>query len=132
MSNMQPQLHALNAGAWKSLETYERDLAAKDGQDVYVVAGPLFEANAKTIHVQVAVPSAAYRITVALPHGAALSDVSLSTPLYAVEVPNDPSASSRKWRDLRLSVDQVEQDTGYDFLPALPDGLEAQMESRLP
>ena len=31
MTNMQPQLHTLNAGPWKSLETWERKLASTSG-----------------------------------------------------------------------------------------------------
>jgi endonuclease G len=132
MSNMQPQLHTLNAGAWKSLETYERNLAAKDGKDVYIVAGALFEANARTIGANIAIPSAAYRVTLVLPRGAALNDVSLSTPVFAVQMPNDVSVQSRKWHELTFSVDEVERNTGYDFLSALPDDLEAQLESKQP
>ncbi|SEO08207.1 endonuclease G [Mucilaginibacter gossypiicola] len=37
MSNMLPQLHALNAGDWKTLETQEREWAAT--QEIRIIAG---------------------------------------------------------------------------------------------
>lgn len=37
MSNMLPQLHALNAGDWKSLETQERKWAK--GQPIFIISG---------------------------------------------------------------------------------------------
>lgn len=37
MSNMLPQLHTLNAGDWKTIEEYERQLAAT--QSIHILAG---------------------------------------------------------------------------------------------
>jgi endonuclease G len=130
MTNMQPQVHTLNAGPWKSLETYERDLAAEQGKDVYVVAGALFAASPATIGNGVTVPRATFRVTVVLPHGAGLHDVTASTPVYAIEMPNDNSVRGRKWPEFRTAVDNLERDSGYDFLAALPDDIEAQVEAR--
>lgn len=132
MTNMQPQVHSLNAGPWKSLETYERDLAGKQGKDVYVVAGGLFSTSPTTIGHGVAVPRSNYRVTVVVEHGSGLSDVTSATPVYAVEMPNDATAKGHKWNEFRVSVDQVEHDTGYDFLSALPDEQETTIEARNP
>jgi len=132
MTNMQPQAHSLNAGPWKSLETYERDLARTQGKDVYVVAGGLFIASPTTIGHGVAVPRSNYRITVVVEHGSGPADVTAATPAYAVEMPNDETAKGHKWSEFRVSVDQVERDTGYDFLSALPDVIEDEVESRGP
>jgi DNA/RNA endonuclease G (NUC1) len=131
MTNMQPQVHGLNAGPWKSLETYERKLADEKNKDVYVVAGGLFARNPTTIGQGVAVPKANFRITVVLDAGQRLRDVTAATPVYAVEMPNDPSAAGHKWTEFEVAVDQVEQDSGYDFLSALPDRLENQIEANV-
>ena len=133
MSNMLPQAHALNAGPWKGIETYERELVTKDGKDVYVVAGGLFaRTTGKTIGPGVAVPIAIYRVTIVVPAGSGPNDVSEVTPVLAVEMPNDASAKGHKWTEYRLSVDQVEGDTGYDFLSTLPDQVEQKIEAVAP
>jgi endonuclease G len=132
MTNMQPQVHSLNAGPWKSLETYERELAGKLGKDVYVIAGGVFTTGPKTIGQGVAVPRSNYRITVVIPHGLGPADVTAATPVYAVEMPNDASAKGHKWAEFSVSVDEIEQDTGYNFLSALPDTVEDGVEATNP
>jgi len=132
MSNMLPQVHALNAGPWKGVETYERELVAKDGRDVYVVAGGLFAPTPTTIGHGVAVPIATFRVTIVVQPGSGPNDVSEVTPLFAVEMPNDASAKGRKWSEFRVSVDQVERDTGYDYLSEVPDEVEDTVEAMEP
>jgi endonuclease G len=129
MTNMQPQLHSLNAGPWKSLETLERKLADEQNKDIYVVAGGLFGSHPKTIGHNVAVPKANFRVTVVVDAGTGVSKVTDGTKVIAVEMPNDPSISGHKWTDFVKSVDEVEADTGYDFLSALPDNVEDALES---
>jgi len=46
MTNIQPQLHSLNAGPWKSLETWERKLVSDAGKELYIVAGGMFDSKA--------------------------------------------------------------------------------------
>jgi len=132
MSNMQPQLRALNAGPWKSLETHERELASKQGKHVYVVAGGLFADNPATIASKVPVPKANFRVTVVLEPGMATRDVTAQTPVYAIEMPNDVTVRGRKWTEFQVEVDDIELRTGYDFLTELPDPVEANVEARAP
>jgi endonuclease G, mitochondrial len=129
MTNMQPQLHALNAGPWKSLETYERKLANDEGTDVYVLAGGIFGAAPKKIGPGIAVPKANYRITVVLDHGS--TKVTTATPVYAVVMPNADAAKGHKWSEFMTSVDKIEQATGYDFLADVPDDVENVVEARV-
>jgi len=131
MTNMQPQRHGLNAGPWKSLETFERNLVDRNGKEVYVVAGGLFGASPKIIGNGVAVPKQNFRITVVLDQGQRLGDVSTNTPIFAVEMPNEPTAAGHRWTEFKVTIDRVEQDSGYDFLSALPDNLEKEVEARL-
>jgi endonuclease G len=132
MTNMIPQVHALNAGAWKSIESYERELVTRDGKDVYVVAGGIFGRGSATIGHGVAVPVSSYRVAIVVEHGQGPTDVSEATPVFAVEMPNDASAKGHKWGEFRLSVDRVERDTGYDFFSALPDEIEERLEAQVP
>lgn len=130
MTNMLPQVHALNAGPWKGIETYERELVTKAGKDVYVVAGGIFGANPSTIGRGVAVPASSYRVTIVVEPGQGPLDATNATPVLAVEMPNDISAKGRRWAEFRVSVDDVERDTGYDYLAGLPDEIEAGLEAR--
>lgn len=132
MTNMTPQVHALNAGPWKGIEAHERELVAQQGMDVYVVAGGIFGSTPKTIGHGVAVPTSSYRVTIVVQHSQGPSDVTDATPVLAVEMPNDASAKGHRWDEFSVSVDQVERDTGYDFLAELPDSLEARLETRAP
>lgn len=129
MTNMQPQMHSLNAGPWKSLETFERKLANDGNKDLYIVAGGIFAARPQTIGPGIAVPNQNFRVTVVLDAGQGLDDLTPQTPIHAVEMPNDASAKGHKWTEFKVSIDDVEEDTGYDFLRAPPDGLEAQVEA---
>jgi endonuclease G len=128
MSNMHPQVHALNAGPWKSAEMYEQKLAAT-GKDVYVVAGGVFAKQPQTIGDGIPVPNASFRIALVVDHAAPNSDVTPATPLYAEEMPNNDSARGKPWSSFATRVDDVERDTGYDFLANLPDEVEAPLEA---
>ncbi len=131
MTNMQPQVHALNAGPWKSLETYERQRAL-EGKVLFVVAGGLFGPEPKRIGPGIAVPRACFRITVVLGAGEGPSDVTDSTPVLGAIFTNDDSAKGHDWEEFRVPIDEIEQRTGYDFLSRLEDGVEARLEARAP
>jgi len=88
MTNIQPQLHSLNAGPWKSLETWERKLVSDAGKELYIVAGGMFDSKPKKIGPGISVPKSSYRITVVLEPGQAANDVTKDTPVYAVVMPN--------------------------------------------
>lgn len=130
MTNMQPQVHALNAGPWKSLETYEREQATA-GKTVFVVAGGVFSASPKTIGPSIAVPESNFRITVVLDSGGGPDDVTAATPVIATVMPNDTSARGHRWDEFRVTVDEVEHVTGYDFLARIRDDVETKVEARV-
>lgn len=48
----------------------------------------------------------------------------------AFRLPNVASPEGR-WTDYSLSVDRLEELTGIDFFPALPDSIERRVESRV-
>jgi len=52
MSNMHPQTHHLNAGAWKSLETYVRDQFVTGNMEAYIYAGCYGDAGKLKIKLQ--------------------------------------------------------------------------------
>jgi endonuclease G, mitochondrial len=130
MTNMQPQLHELNAGPWEELEEHERELARRPGVALYIAAGGIFDADPPTIGHGVAVPSASYKIIVVLQKGQSFADVTQSTEIIAVIMPNLPGVSNHEWTDFIVPVDYVERQTGYDFLNRVAPEIQAVIESR--
>lgn len=131
MTNMQPQLHELNDGPWKELEEHARQVARR-GKEVFIVAGGVFGPSPRTIgSAFVAVPDASYKIVVTLEPGQRASDVSASTPVLAVIMPNQPGVGQRRWSDYAVAVDSVEQATHYDFLSNVAVSVQQVIEARV-
>ncbi|MEP7050635.1 MAG: DNA/RNA non-specific endonuclease [Pseudomonadota bacterium] len=128
-TNMQPQLHELNAGPWERLEAYERR-RAEQGDVLYIVAGGVFSAPFPTIGRGVAVPAANFKIIVALPAGQTPRDISAATDVVAVLMPNERGVGEHVWTEFLTSVDALEQASGYDFLNAIPEPIQRVIEAR--
>ena len=132
MTNMVPQLHELNAGPWEKLEEHERQLAEAPNAEVYIVAGGIFDPDPPKIGHGVAVPKATWKIIVPLQVGQTANDVTDSTDVIAVIMPNEPGVGQHQWVDYVTSVDEIEKQTGYDFLQRVPDEVEQVIEARRP
>ncbi len=128
-TNLLPQRHDLNAGPWLRFEEHCQALAQKEGKELFVVAGGIFEGS-QSIGRGVAVPRRCFKIVVVLQGGGRLGDVTAQTEILAVDMPNDTGILGRGWEPYRTTVDRLEQATGYDFLTALPDAIEAALEAR--
>jgi endonuclease G len=128
-TNMEPQLHELNAGPWERFEEYERQRAER-GAVLYIVAGGVFSAPFPTIGQGVAVPAANFKIMVVLGDGQKATDVAESTEVVSVLMPNERGVGEHPWTDFLTSVDAVEQATGYDFLDAVPERVQRVIEAR--
>jgi endonuclease G, mitochondrial len=129
MTNMIPQLPANNQGVWANLESYSRTLVSQ-GNELYVISGghglQFFIANGR-----VAVPAQTWKVIIVLPVGSNdVSRVTTSTRTIAVVMPNSGSIGS-DWRAYRVSVDQVEAITGFDFFSNVPSGIQAVIEGRV-
>jgi endonuclease G len=134
MTNIQPQTHALNAGPWERLETYERALAVQ-GRQIFIVAGGLFSAAVapqKKIGPGIAVPTASFKVLVVLEAGQGPADVTDGTSVYAVIMPNTVATAGTRWPQYLVSVDEVERQSGYNFLSRVPEAVQTIVESRLP
>jgi endonuclease G len=55
--------------------------------------------------------------------------VTTDTTVRSVVIPNDTGVSGRSWTEFTTSVDEVERQSGYDFLKAIPDDVEAALEA---
>ena len=121
LANMAPQDHALNAGAWQTLEKKEREWAKRDSA-IVIVAGPIYQSDdSKRIgQTGVRVPDAFYKVMIApyLPEPRGIGFI----------YPN--MSSPGNMRDYAMTIDEVEAITGIDFFFNLPDEIENDIESR--
>jgi endonuclease G len=127
MTNIQPQRPRLNRGPWERLEVFERALA-KQGRQLFIVAGGLFDAAPATIGKGLAVPRANYKIIVVLEPGQGPEAVRPETRIYAVRMPNENAL--QPWPQYLVTVDQLERESGYDFLTAVPAPMADLVEAR--
>ena len=135
MTNALPQYQALNGGPWLKLETYMQLLAQQQHKEMYVIAGGIFGPNPPTLKNEgkVAAPDSTWKIVVIQNFGEGLANVTsaASIQVIAVNMPNVSSfPSGTPWENYRTTVDAIERSTGYDFLSALPDAIEAEVEAR--
>lgn len=118
MSNMSPQEPSFNRGIWKKLEEQVRKWAKQEGE-IFVVTGPIFKEKKKKIGKnKVAVPSHYYKV---------LLDMSGNdVKAIAFILPNEKSSQQLSF--FAMSVDDLEDVTGFDFFPLIPDDVENQVE----
>lgn len=119
MANMCPQLHDLNAGAWEKLEEKERTWAKRDSA-LMIIAGPIYTEGETWIEKSmVRVPDAFFKVLLAPyldePRGIAFVYPHMKCP--------------GNMQDYAVTIDEVEKMTGFDFFAALPDDIEAKVES---
>ncbi|HJV78254.1 MAG TPA: DNA/RNA non-specific endonuclease, partial [Paludibacter sp.] len=127
MSNMIPQAPNNNRITWEKLEAYSRTLVAQ-GNELYIICGVSGQggtgskSQASSIGKSVVVPAQTWKIIVVLP--AKIQTVTDSTRVIAVLMPNTQSCSGKPWYNYRVSVDTLEQLTGYNFLSNVPPGIQ--------
>ena len=127
MSNIIPQTPQLNREVWRELEEYSRDLV-EQGNYLYIIAGTHGTKSA-IANGKIAVPAINWKIVVALQQPR--EPITRNTRVIAVIMPNDSTVRQTDWEDYRVSVDKIEQLTGYDFLSVLPTNIQEAIESRV-
>jgi endonuclease G len=132
MTNMIPQLPANNQGPWADLESYARTLVTA-GNELYIISGGT-GSQGTIASGHVTIPTQTWKVIMVLPTGTNdVSRVTTSTRLIAVIMPNSGTINT-DWRTYRVSVDQVEALTGYDFFsnvsPAIQSSIEATVDNQ--
>ncbi len=143
LTNILPQAAENNQGPWSKFENFLNDLVRTGGKEVWVIAGGQYAAVPKTLKNEgkVQIPDYTWKVAVILPAGASPASVHGITDLQviAIRMPNLVGATGPAsatgirdlpWQNFETSVDAIEAATGYDVLQALPDPLEAIVESR--
>ena len=120
LSNMSPQDPSFNRGIWADLEAAVR-VMAYENESIYVVTGPvLTDGPYQTIGENgVAIPKEYYKVI--------LDYTEPDVKAIGFLLPNE--GSSKSLESFVTTVDEVEEKTGIDFFPALPDEQEEIIES---
>ncbi len=120
MSNICPQLPALNRGLWAKLEM----LAAKDYaqrfEEIWVICGPVFRGARKRLPAGVVVPDAFFMVF--------LDEEADRPRMLAFLVAQNAKAGDEPAASM-VSVDDVERAAGLDFFAELEDHLEGRLEA---
>ncbi len=119
LTNIVPQDHKLNSGRWNSLEQKSRTIARRDSI-IIIIAGPvLSDRIVRTIgESEVAVPERFFKVLFS-PFADPPQAIAFVLPNRQIQ---DPLSA------LTMSVDQLEEITGFDFFSSLPDSIEETME----
>lgn len=121
MTNMCPQNRELNADSWEQLERACRRWARREGS-VYIVCGPVYAPQRKVRHIgrehRVRVPDGFFKVVLSLTKGR-----EKAIGFYYAN--ND---RQQTMESAAMSVDQVEELTGYDFFYLVADKLENRVE----
>ena len=119
LSNISPQVAGFNRGIWRVLEEQVRSWA-RQNEEVHVVTGPVLRDGLPTIGPNgVSVPEYFYKVV--------LDYTEPDLKAIGFILPNQPAAPS--FAQFAVPVDHVEQVTGIDFFPGLPDEVEDVLES---
>jgi DNA/RNA endonuclease G (NUC1)/PKD repeat protein len=142
LTNILPQGAENNQGPWSKFENYLNDLARINGKEIYVVAGGEYSAHPGTLKGEgkVAIPDYTWKVAVIMNGGQGLANVHSTADLQviAVKMPNltDSTAvatsvgmRNNPWEQYQVTVDQIERETGYDLLNALPNQIEILVEA---
>ncbi|MDX2110559.1 MAG: DNA/RNA non-specific endonuclease [Verrucomicrobiota bacterium] len=124
MSNISPQNPLLNRTLWGDLEQRVARRYGKRFDTIWVLCGPTFKPVPKYLDADVAIPEQFYMI---------LLDELDSRHLRALAflIPNE-APEGEDLRTYLTSIDIVEQYSGLDFFPDLPDDTEGALETVQP
>jgi len=129
MTNMMPQTPDNNRNTWGNLEDYCRGLVNL-GKELYIVAGP-FGSQGEPLKGKVTVPQSTWKVVVVLDSpGSGLNGITANTRVIAVNIPNQEELNN-DWRAYKVSVDQLENLTGYDFISNVSPNIQEVIESKV-
>ena len=127
-SNMTPQLSGFNGGMWAQLEGDIQKIGnATSGTDMlYVVTGPIFDANPSTTPdvngMACAIPAQYFKCIMKV----SFTNGTPSAAIGAAYLMNHQSSGSQ--RQL-VTIDYIEQLTGFDFFANMPASLQNAAEA---
>jgi len=120
MSNVCPQRSTLNQQTWEALEHKIANEYAEWFEELWVIAGPVFRGSEQRLNGTAGIPDAFYMIVIDEDDG----------QIRALAVVMDQSVhGSHPLSDFVVSIDEIEDATGLDFMADLPDEVETALEA---
>lgn len=121
LSNICPQNPNLNGGVWKDLEEQVRDLALQKGE-IFIICGPIVNDFSNTIgENKVVVPQAFFKVLLQEENG----------KIHTIGFVYENISGRKPMSTYAMTVDEVEEITGIDFFPALPNRIEKKVEAEV-
>jgi len=138
LTNIVPQAPTHNRQSWRLLEEYARKLVDQ-GNELYIIAGTAGAGGegdngmANSIAAgKLRVPAALWKVIIVLPVGSDdVNRINVQTRVIAVWMPNTNTVGAQSWGNYRVSVDQIEQQTGYDLLSNVPQNVQRVIEANI-
>lgn len=135
LTNIVPQAPQHNRQAWARLEEYCRTLV-EQGNELYIIAGTSGKGgegdNGRASSIasgKLTVSAALWKVIVVLPVGSDdVNRISGQTRVIAVWMPNTNAVGEQSWANYRVSVDGIEQQTGYNLLSNVPESVQRMIE----
>lgn len=132
LSNMSPQTPKLNRNIWRILEEQIRNLVREQGEAWIVTGNICLDADSQVVSPlefigsdSVAVPTHCFKAILS-------SDENRNLSMYAFILPNQREHIPGTPVDYIITVDRLEEITGYDFFPNLVDNIENDLECLMP
>ena len=137
LTNIVPQAPQHNRETWRLLEEYCRQQIQK-GNELYIVAGTYGKGGtgdqgpAEALATgKITVPAILWKVIVIMPNGSNdIKRIDTRTRTIAVWIPNNNQVATKPWSMYRVSIDEVEQRTGYDFLNEVPASVQQSIEGK--
>lgn len=123
LSNIVPQVHALNAGLWKDLEQRIVRRYVERYGTVWVQVGPVFTEPAAQKVGRIPVPSAFWMVV------SEYERDQRGLRAIAYLIPHEETWRDRELTRYVVSIRKVETLTGLDFFPKLPKATQDRLES---
>jgi endonuclease G len=105
LSNMVAQVANNNRGAWRLLESAERQWANTPGTNFYIISGGIYDPGHPVTGNGLGIPTRLYKIIIEKNSG----------QVQAYLMPNGPISPATSWPTYQVPVSAVEQATGMRF-----------------
>ncbi len=130
MTNILPQAPDNNRGPWEQLESYCRDLV-RQGKELYITSGS-YGVKRHISRRNIVVPTHLWKVIVVMDTpGQKANAITANNRVIAVIMPNEQGIKETPWRTYRVTIQQIEQKTGYSFLDNAPDAVKPTLKTRL-
>lgn len=105
LSNMVAQVANNNRGAWRLLESAERQWATQPGTDFYIISGGIYDQGHPVVGNGLGIPTRLYKIIIE----------KNSRQVQAYLMPNSPISPATDWPKYQTTMAAIEQATGMRF-----------------